>query len=173
MPDRMQYSDIVNRLTESQARLYAYIMSILPDPDQAHDVLQNTNRVLWEKADAYDPKVPFMTWACGVARNQVRAYCRDKRRDRHILSEDVADLIADEVPFEHTNQRLNALHQCLKKLPPSQRAIVDQRYGPNGSVAQIARQSGRPAASISMSLGRIRKALAECIQRTLAEAEGS
>ncbi|MBI1369629.1 MAG: sigma-70 family RNA polymerase sigma factor [Planctomycetes bacterium] len=173
MNDHMKYSDLVGLIAESQARLYAYITSLLPDPDHAHDVLQNTNRVLWEKAEWYDRNVPFMTWACGLARNQVRAFLRDRKRDRHVFSDDVADLIATEAERQHdrADHRLAALHQCLDKLPAPQRQMLRDRYGPEGSVAQMAAQRGRPAASISMTLGRIRRRLAECVRRHLTEVD--
>ena len=66
-------SRYVELLTSSQGRLFAYIYSLTGDPEQTHDVLQETNRKLWLLMDEYDPKREFLPWAFKVGFNQVRA----------------------------------------------------------------------------------------------------
>ena len=47
----------VELMTAHQGRLYAYILTLLGDPDQANDVLQEANMVLWRNAAEYRPGV--------------------------------------------------------------------------------------------------------------------
>ncbi len=40
-------------LVASQPRLYAYVVSLLHDPERAHDVLQQANVVMLDKANEF------------------------------------------------------------------------------------------------------------------------
>jgi len=44
-------------------------------------VLQETNLVLWRKADEFNEEMSFVTWACAIAKFQVKAQRRDMQRD--------------------------------------------------------------------------------------------
>ncbi len=59
--------DFVRLLTRSQSSLYTYIYSLLPDANQAEDLLQETNTTLWQKASDFEPGTSFMAWSCQVA----------------------------------------------------------------------------------------------------------
>ena len=66
-------------LTGTQSRLYAYICSLIGGAAGARDVLQETNLVLWDKAQEYDPARPFLPWAYRIAYLQVLAYRKQPR----------------------------------------------------------------------------------------------
>ncbi|MBI1368554.1 MAG: sigma-70 family RNA polymerase sigma factor [Planctomycetes bacterium] len=170
-PDRT--ARFVQQLTTCQSRVYAYIATLVGDLDQAHDVLQETNLVLWEKSAEYEEGRDFLAWACGVAKYQVLAHRRDRGRDRLRFSDTVTEQLAEETIRESgtAEDRRRALHGCLNKLPARQHDLLLRRYSPDGSVQAIAAQLGRPVGSISQAIYRIRKALAECVERTM-RAEG-
>lgn len=163
-PDRT--ARIVQKIAEAQPRIFAFVMTLLPDFDRANDVLQETNLVIWQKADEYDESRDFAAWACTIARYQVLAHLRDRGRDRLALDPAVIQMLADEAEHEAGgfDDRRRALRMCLNRLNTTHREMVLMRYAPNVTVADIARQFGRSAASISTTLLRIRKMLAECIQ---------
>ena len=71
--------EFVRRLTGCQPRLYAYIMTLVLDPHEADDVLQQANLVMWEKLDEFLACENFDALACRVAYFQVLAYRRDRR----------------------------------------------------------------------------------------------
>jgi RNA polymerase sigma-70 factor (ECF subfamily) len=107
---------------------------------------------------------------------QVLAYCKKQRRDRHAHFDeealaDVAAVVAAKV--ERLDARLEALHRCLAKLAPQQRRMILRRYDVGGSVQAIADELDRPAGSVRVTLHRIRHALIECIDQTLATGEGA
>jgi len=80
-----QTERFVQQLTGCQTRLYAYILMLLPNHDNAADVLQETNLVLWRKADEFVDGTEFGAWACRIAHFQVLAWLRDAQRDRHVF----------------------------------------------------------------------------------------
>lgn len=161
----------VHLLTSSQSRIYTFIVSLLGDADRAHDVLQNCNLVLWQKAAEYDPQRDFVKWACGIAYHQVRSHRRDAGRDRLVFGHDLMERLAERVirqAAEDYDARRRALHRCMSRLKPEQQAMLLERYGENGSVQRLAQKTGRSAAAMSQALARLRRSLLECLERTLA-----
>ena len=49
----------VRLMTAHQGRLFGYILSLLGDIDQANDVLQEANMVLWRNAAEFQPGSNF------------------------------------------------------------------------------------------------------------------
>ena len=63
----------VEHLTDQQRDLYAYIMTLLPRVQDADEVLQETNRILWTKRADFREGTSFRAWACRIAHYQVLA----------------------------------------------------------------------------------------------------
>lgn len=160
-------------LTSHQSTLYAAITALIGGVEGAHDVLQETNVVLLEKAAAYDATRPFVPWALTFARFQVLAWRKRQTRDRLVLDDELFAAVADRMTGDLTSagQRLDALEKCLHKLAPEMRHMVEARYVQGNPVQEIAAKSGRSVNVVSVTLFRIRKALLQCVQATLA-AEG-
>ena len=67
------------------------------------------------------------------------------------------------------NQRAQALHECLDKLPRRSQEIIQMRYdGTASGVDEIADRLGRSMAATYGVLKRIRIALRSCIETRLA-----
>jgi RNA polymerase sigma-70 factor (ECF subfamily) len=172
MPASEVYSQNVVRL---QTQLFAYILTLLVDRTAADDVLQETNLVLWRKADEFHEGADFKSWAFSIARFQCLAYWKTKSHDRLVLDERVLEAVADrsEHRLADISDRVQALRQCLEELTDRQRTLLEGRYGPDGSVKRLAAHLGRPEASISQALWRIRNMLTACISARLTQAQGA
>lgn len=159
----------VRQLTECQQNLYAYILSLVQDVDRAQDVLQETNLVLWRKAESEPQIMNFQAWAIEVSRYQVMAHLRDRGRDRHLYQPALLELLADDAAdrLDGIDDRRRALQNCLGKLTKSQRELIERRYARNQKVQEIAEAMRRPAGVVAQKFYRIRKSLLTCIQRTL------
>ncbi len=157
-------------LTAAQPRLYAFALTLVADFDRASDVVQEANRELWEHADQFDPERDFTAWACGVVRYRVLAQYRDQRREKLRFGMDLVELIADEMPTDSMvdQQRRAAFNSCFQKLTDHQRMLIETRYEPDSTVAKMAEDLDRTAASISTALTKIRRKLTECVERVLA-----
>lgn len=159
----------VQLLTAHQQTLYAYIRSLLPEADQASDVLQETNLVLWQRAGEFAPDSNFGGWARKVAYYQVLARYRDQRRERLTFDTELVAVLAaeQEQQLARHEERQRALQRCLSKLPEPSRELIRRRYAPGGSVQALARELGRSVGAISQSLYRIRQSLVDCLQASL------
>jgi len=163
---------VFGHLVRAQPRLFAYALTLLPDLDAAHDVLQQANCKLLENAEKFEANREFLPWACGAIRNEVLAYYRDRSRDKHVFSIDFVSRIAE--PAEHSlddDCHQSSLKVCYEKLTDHQRMLIDMRYGAEGSVAKMAQQLGRPPSSISTSLTKIRRILEDCVGRVVGSPE--
>ena len=57
----------VTLLTSHQGRLFAYVLSLVGDADQARDVMQETNAVLWQKSADFEIGTNFSAWMIKTA----------------------------------------------------------------------------------------------------------
>ena len=166
-------TEFMTQITRSQRQLHAFILSMVWNPADADDVLQETNLVLWEKVAEFDSDRPFLPWAMRFAQLQALAWLKRRRRQQRVVfDDDLARLLADEAAREEVvfEDRRQALAACLQKLPPEQRNLIARRYEPEGSVSAMAAAAGTTPKAVSDRLRRIRHALLQCIQRTLGEA---
>lgn len=165
--------DFVQLMISCQSRLYAFIMSLVCDPDHAADILQQTNLVMWEKSDQFTPGTNFSAWAYQIARFQVMAHRQKRYRDRHVFDDETLAAIAGvfEQRAEGLDDKLTALSHCMNQLNDDSRTLIRNRYSDGFSVKQIADQLGYSANRVAVRLHRLRVALMECIERgTLTEA---
>jgi RNA polymerase sigma-70 factor (ECF subfamily) len=169
-PEMNPRDELVVQLTACQRPLFAYIRTLIGPGSDVDDVLQEVNVILWRKRDEFDGRGPFLSWACHIAYLQVLAHCKKRRREQSLLFdedvlENVAGCLAQEV--EQLDVRVEALRHCLAKLSPTQRQVVIRRYEGGDSVQRLAGELGRPVGSLKVSLYRIRRMLADCIERAL------
>jgi RNA polymerase sigma-70 factor (ECF subfamily) len=129
---------------------------------------------MWEKFDEREPPEDFVAWGCRIAYFRVRDYRRWRRRQRVVFSEamleQVAESLSKPAPLQ-LDARREALAHCLAKLARRDRELLSERLKEGSSVRSTAESLGRSVDVVYKALARIRKALHDCIARTLA-AEG-
>jgi RNA polymerase sigma-70 factor (ECF subfamily) len=160
-------ADYVQLVINCQSRLYAFILSLLCEPESAAEVLQETNLVLWKKAGQFEIGTNFMAWAFRISRYQVMAYRQRQGRDRHIFDDEALNEVAAtfERQDDDLDDRLPTLAGCIKDLPADGRNLLKQRYRDGAAVKEIASQLGQSANRVAVRLHRLRAALMECIRR--------
>lgn len=164
--------EFVQLLTSHQRRLHRYISVFLPRAADAEDVLQETNAILWAKAEQFQPGTSFLAWARAIARYEIVEFCRRSDLHRSVLDPDLFDTLSSELADEpYDDRREDAMRACLAKLSPHDQKLIQERYGLGKPVKEVADSHRRPIGSIYRSLERIRMALLECINRALAAEE--
>ena len=162
--------EYVQLLRQHQNQLFGYIFCMVRNFSDAEDVFQQTSLTLWDKFDEFTPGTSFMAWAKAVARNKTLTFLRTQRRERAKFSDEVLDQLSERELWspEALEERLSALARCRQKLSELDQKLLAMCYGAAKSIRDVAGQLGRPVDSVYSSLSRIRRALYECIQRTLA-----
>jgi RNA polymerase sigma-70 factor (ECF subfamily) len=151
--------------------LYRYVLTLLPSPADAEDVVQEAAASLWQNFECFDPARPFLPWACRFAYHQVLNFRRRQKTHRRLFSDAVVEALAVEWPAhaDGADARREALDGCLGKLPAGDRDLVRLRYASEDDVALLAERTGQTANALYKALQRIRKSLMDCVTRTLAQ----
>jgi RNA polymerase sigma-70 factor (ECF subfamily) len=154
---------------EAQREILRYILALVPDIDDAHEILQETAVDLWRKFDRYDPAYPFAPWACRFALRRVRKHREQRaRRPRCLSFESLSQIAVERAEKEGIpEERRHALEACLLQLCEADRLVVEHRYSRQMSVAQIAGITGRNPPTLYKALKRIRRRLFVCVNRHL------
>jgi len=163
----------VELLSGAQRAVFLYAMSLLYNASDAEEVLQETNLVLWQKFDDYQPGTDFVRWASRIAYYEVLKLRERRSREERLFSSEFLEMMAREVPtrLDLSEDRRQALRSCLDKLRDQDRHLVLLRYQPGSTTRRVAETLGRSVQGARKSLQRIRGTLFSCVQRTLS-AEG-
>ncbi|HBE71199.1 MAG TPA: RNA polymerase subunit sigma-70 [Planctomycetaceae bacterium] len=153
--------------------MYAYVFSLVGEHARAADIVQETNLVLWRQRNEFEHDRGFIPWAIGIARMQVLANLRDRKRDRLLLDAELAEQVSAEAEgqLEHYETLQNALRTCLKSLDETKRKLIDLRYHQAFQIADIAEINGATDSSVKVALLRIRRQLAACVRRRMSTGE--
>jgi RNA polymerase sigma-70 factor, ECF subfamily len=160
----------IGNLLAVQPRIYGYIRAQVSNRADADDVLQETVSALWVRYDRFQSGTNFLAWACKTAHNKILHYYRRRARDRRLFSEEFAVQVARRA--EQMDDELSglqvALRSCMTKLPSVDRDVVQRCYASGATVASVSAELRRPVETIKSVLKRCRRALYQCIGKTLA-----
>jgi RNA polymerase sigma-70 factor (ECF subfamily) len=178
MDEQIQRQEMVERdkrlmtlVTQHQRHIFSYIYTLVPDRHDAQDLLQETNLVIVEKFDTFEPGTDFVAWACQIAWWRVRAARQKFARSKVVFDDNVLEAVAHTAATmtEELSERHEALNRCLQKLHPRDREMIVSRYEPGGGVEEAGRRSGRSLVATYKALGRIRKLLLDCVSNQMME----
>jgi RNA polymerase sigma-70 factor (ECF subfamily) len=170
---RQPDKELMRLMVENQRRLFAYIYALVPNRQDASDILQETSVVICEKFQEYQSGTDFVAWATRIAFWEVRRARQKYARSKVVFDQDVVDALAETVSSMQAelDVRHEALAHCLKRLPERDREMVLLRYEPGSGVEEAARRVGRSLDAAYKALARIRKLLMDCVTHRL-EGEG-
>jgi RNA polymerase sigma-70 factor (ECF subfamily) len=164
--------DFIRLLIKHEPVLRAYARTLLPDWKSVDDVLQDASVTLWEKFHQVRDEPGFLPWAKTVVRFKALSAIDRLRRDRHVFSDTVLELLAEEAEsfqVEERERSLRALRTCLEAFTPAHQELLLAPYFGEGRVSALAEQAGKSANALYKLLGRLRDRLQDCIQTRLRE----
>ena len=92
------------------------------------------------------------------------------RRDRHVFTDEVIGLLADEaeaIDAEELAAARRALRICLARFSAPHQELLLAPYSGEGRVTTLAEQGGKSANALYKLLGRLREKLVDCIHTSL------
>jgi RNA polymerase sigma-70 factor, ECF subfamily len=137
--------------------------------DQVDDLAQEVYLYVYDHLADYRPGSNGLAWLRAITRNQALGHWRAYQRRsaaherycdalRHQLSE-----VAHELPESGRPDLLARLRACVDRLSERARALITQRYDNDLSVEAMAAQRAQSANQVSVSLWRVRRTLADCL----------
>lgn len=171
LPGEDPHELFVRLLSGAHDRLLAYLISLLGNRHDAQDVLQLASVTMWRRFETFTPGSNFLAWATTVAFYESREFRRLKTRSRLYFNESLVELLAAErvADLALTDSRIEALERCLGKLDEAGRKLIEAAYFEEGSLVSLAAQLGRAPQTLYNKLNGLRRILAECVERQLAE----
>ncbi|HPB12002.1 MAG: sigma-70 family RNA polymerase sigma factor [Kiritimatiellae bacterium] len=150
-------------------RIRAFVLSLMPDFALADDILQDVFLTVTAKAADFRRDTNFLAWAFTIARFRVLKSMNRMDKAFLPLSAEVMECLAAEAPDVGAEQdrRIAYLEQCLKKLAPQARRVIDLRYYGALKPAAIAERLGLSVNGVSVLLSRSRTVLRECVERQM------
>lgn len=161
--------EFVRLFVRHERRLYAYLLTVLGNPADAEDVLQQTSIVLWKKFEEFTDgdfaDGDFTAWGIKTAYFTAKNHLRKQRRSHVLFSQQMVEAVAEHAAA--SNAEVNEVHEklgdCLEKLPPRDRELIERRYELEASVQAIARHFGCSIHQIYRALSRIHESLFDCV----------
>jgi RNA polymerase sigma-70 factor, ECF subfamily len=162
--------ECVRLLMRHREGVRAFLATLLPNPDDAEEVLQEASVVAWRKFGQFAPGTNFFNWMCGIAKLEALRFRRHHQQGRLLFDEALMAGIAGdqlEQPDLWDNRR-EALLGCIAKLRETDRDLLRACYLNQSTVKGAAQKVGRPINTVYKALNRIRERLFQCIERAVA-----
>jgi len=155
-------------LSKNNRALFSYILSCVGRHAEAEDILQQTLLIMWEKFDTFQQGTSFVAWGKKIAYYRILDH-RKKAGRQVILDNDVLQQIFDSSDdvMAKSNDRIQALEGCVKKLKGAKRNLIKMRYDTNLSCKAIAMQTNKSLSAIHKSMTAIHVGLKDCVEKTL------
>ncbi|MCO6048161.1 sigma-70 family RNA polymerase sigma factor [Aeoliella sp. ICT_H6.2] len=166
-------TEFVAALSASQRDLWAFIVSVVPTLADADDLLQEVNLALWSKRQEFEKGKRFLPWAIGFTVRQIRHHRTRQAKSRLWFSDEVVDLLADDwsAPDTFVEDGRRYLSHCLKKIREAERKAIEDKYGKQMTVKQMAKASGKSLSGVYKTLNQAIVSLRECVRRSQMKAE--
>lgn len=167
-PSDLDREEFARLFARNARRIYDFIMTLVFNHHDAEEVFQNTNVVLWNKFSDFEPGSNFFAWASRIAYYEVLSLMKQHRRSRTI-SDEALERLADEATqlADQASERMEALEECLSRLPANDRQLLQERYYFQRAPKQIAASQHRSVHSVYRALSRIHNLLLICVQRNM------
>lgn len=158
---------------QAQPVVSAFIASLIPEVNDADDILQTVALTAIRKFEVFDKNRSFVAWVIGIAKNEIHTHHRKKGKQAMSLDiktmEHIAKVYTDdaEAVYDLRNDLNKALDQCINKLKGKWRTILELHYLRELTAARISQQLGMSKNNVLVTLSRIRGALRDCVNRQL------
>jgi RNA polymerase sigma-70 factor (ECF subfamily) len=161
--DRSAFAELYGA-THRELRIF--VSAHAASADMVDEVLQATYVACWQSLRMYQLRGTFVPWLKGIARHHLLKALREQSRNMPLtglIYEDALNRI------ERVSADPEPLDECLRRLSPAARDLLERRYAARAPLGAIAQALGRTKSWVAVTLFRIRETLRRC----LAEQKGS
>jgi len=146
-------------------RVYRFVLRLVGNPTTAEDLISEVFLDVWRQADRFEGRSAVSTWLLAIARFKALSALRKKPDEE--LDEETAESIEDtsdspEAALAKKDKSV-VLRQCLQKLSPEHKEIIDLVYYHEKSVEEVAEIVGIPENTVKTRMFYARKKLAELL----------
>ncbi|MGE3175274.1 MAG: RNA polymerase sigma factor [Planctomycetota bacterium] len=162
-PDQHPATDAHVAAAATQVRRYLRFLGC--SRDALDDLVQET---MLAAVRHFEGAAAPQAWLWTTARNGLRQLLRRQGRQREVPALDRLDeRWREQIADDGGERQKEALRRCLDALPRHARAAMALRYGDGLSRGEVGRRLGLGDEGAKSLLARVRRSLADCIERRL------
>lgn len=174
MDDSVLSGEALNKaFLEHREILAAFCLALLRDRCDGEEVFQEVGLSVIEAAAKGEAVRSFLPWAREICRRRAADHLRRKRRRerREHSFEEMGEIVErafsenEDLEPTFSSAAFSVLDDCLGKLGPRARSIVDSFYHGRLAIAAIAERIGWKADAVKVALCKARRSLLECFRR--------
>jgi RNA polymerase sigma-70 factor, ECF subfamily len=144
-------------------RVFRFLVRLVGDKSAAEDLVSEVFLDVWRQAGRFQGRSQVTTWLLALARNKALSALR--RRSTEELDEEAVAAIEDpqdnpEAAIQN-RQTSEILLNCLTKLSPPHREIIDLVYYHEKSIDEVAEITGVPQNTVKTRMFYARKRIGE------------
>jgi RNA polymerase sigma-70 factor (ECF subfamily) len=162
--DRNAMRDLFER---HGARTYRFLLRAVNDTAAAEDLVNDVFIDIWRNAGQFEGRSKVSTWILAIAHFKAAAWRRRRTSDQ--LEDGAVEAIEDlaDGPEVVAQKRSScvAIRECLKRLSPAHRTVLDLIYYHEQSIAEVSRIIGVPENTVKTRAYYARK----CLEQLLVE----
>ncbi|QFT90741.1 ECF RNA polymerase sigma factor SigW [Bacillus sp. THAF10] len=160
--NKQAYSFIINRYKN---RLYAVILRMVKNPDDAQDLVQECFIKAYEQLAKYDQKGSFPGWLYRVSVNHCMDYFRKKKLEMVEFSEDHGGVnVTPEIAYLQKEKYMH-LEKLLAHLSKEDRLIILLKYTKDLTYEEIGQLLEIPVQSVANKIHRAKKKMREKMEQ--------
>jgi RNA polymerase sigma-70 factor (ECF subfamily) len=147
-------------------RVYRFILRMVRDTATAEDLVSQVFLDVWRTAGQFEGRAQVSTWLLSIARFKALTALR-QRQHEDIDQDDVLEIAdgADTPEAAMDRARTSAiLRDCVSRLSPAHREIINLVYYHEKSVEEVGRIIGIPQSTVKTRMFYARKQLAELLK---------
>jgi RNA polymerase sigma-70 factor (ECF subfamily) len=148
-------------------KVFRFVLRLVRNEASAQDLISEVFLDVWRQAARFEGRSAVSTWILAIAR--FKALSSVRRRKEAQLDEEEAEALEDEADTpEVALQKKDTgevLRQCLAKLSPDHREIIDLVYYHEKSVEEVAEIVDIPENTVKTRMFYARKKLAELLKQ--------
>jgi RNA polymerase sigma-70 factor (ECF subfamily) len=154
---------------KNHRRIYGFIASLVPNANDAEDLMQETLMVMWRRMSEFKPDTNFAAWGIAIAYRKIMKYRASRPNKALMFSEEAMQeiILRDEKLSHKSNDYMAALQRCLEKLKAEDRQVVRLRYENEIPVKRMTDILGGTLDNTYKKLARIHHLLQGCIRKTV------
>ncbi len=145
-----------------QAFVFTIVIRMVKNREEAEEVAQDTFIKAYQSLDKFRGDSKFSSWLYSIAyRKALDALRKNKKNSNLELIEDVTEgdcsVIENGLSFLESEERKEAIQNCIMKLPEQEAAIITLFYFEEQSIKEIAVITALSEENIKVKLYRSRK----------------
>jgi RNA polymerase sigma-70 factor, ECF subfamily len=147
-------------------KVFRFVLRLVRNEAAAQDLISEVFLDVWRQADRFEGRSAVSTWILAIA--WFKALSSIRRRKEAELDEEMVEAIEDgadtpEVALQKKDKG-EILRQCLTKLSPDHREIIDLVYYHEKSVEEVAEIVDIPPNTVKTRMFYARKKLSELLK---------